>query len=143
MEAGIAADVQHRPILSQDRAHNALQLFLPSDMDERVEQLRAEAPMLPRIGNEQRKFCFMAAAPAIEAADADDLARSVPALVFGDQRNVAVVVREALAHHPAMLCIVGGQGVAGSSLDLSERVSVPVISNIEMLENYLRQHADA
>lgn len=51
--------------------------------------------------------------------------------------------REALAHHPAMLCIVGGQGVAGSSLDLGEHVSVPVISNIEMLETYLRKHADA
>lgn len=53
------------------------------------------------------------------------------------------LIREALAHRPSMLCVVGGQGVTGNSLDLGELASVPVISNIEMLENYLRQHADA
>ena len=51
--------------------------------------------------------------------------------------------REALAHRPTMLCVVGGQGIAGNSLDLGELASVPVIGNIEMLESFLRQHADA
>jgi methanogenic corrinoid protein MtbC1 len=51
--------------------------------------------------------------------------------------------REALAHRPTMLCIVGGQGVVGPSLDLGDSASVPVISNIQGLESYLRQHADA
>lgn len=50
--------------------------------------------------------------------------------------------RDALAHRPTMLCVVGGQGVAGPSLDLGDQTSIPVISNIEMLENFLRQHAD-
>lgn len=51
--------------------------------------------------------------------------------------------RDALAHRPTMLCVVGGQGVAGTSLDLGDQASVPVLSNIEMLENFLQKHADA
>lgn len=51
--------------------------------------------------------------------------------------------REALSHRPTTLCLVGGQGVAGTSLDLGGSINIPVISDIEMLENYLRQHADA
>src|ERR1043166_4726758 len=93
LESDLGADMLHRAVLRQNVADNALKLLVPANLNERAEQLRAQAQVVPMIADDQRELPVVCAVDFAQPANAENLVLSRPRnFVVGDQRHLAVVI---------------------------------------------------
>jgi len=99
-KAGFYEKVFHVHVFGKQGAFQPADTFLAGDFNRGLQQIAAQPAVLILVGDNKGYFGIVAGAITDEPGHASDMPRSLLIQIFSNQRELAVIVNEALGDEP-------------------------------------------